>query len=82
MSQEVSPVCNKNISKHNFEGSADTTFTPVSFQLEQAEETTERRRMLECEKISTEELQMRYKVTNLLDYFGWNYKLHIFMTKI
>ena len=26
ISQEVSPVCNKNISKHNFEGSTGTTF--------------------------------------------------------
>ena len=34
----------------------------VFLQLEQAEETTERRKILECEKISTEELQLRYKV--------------------
>ena len=31
MSQEVSPVCNKNISKHNFEGSTGTTFVLNSY---------------------------------------------------
>ena len=55
------------VSKHYLEDSTAATFVCNSvacfFQLEQAEETTERRRMLECEKISTEELQMRYKVT-------------------
>ena len=33
-------------------------------QLEHAEETTERRRTMECEKANTELLQAKYKVNN------------------
>ena len=38
-------------------------------QMEQAEGTTERRRQLECEKVDSEELQQKYKVRDVKEFY-------------